>query len=155
MTIGIAGRADKHRQVVASHLQPLLTDLTALALNGKQSHWHLTGRSFLPVHEQLDRIVDDARGWADDVAERAVALGFPVDGHPAAVATSELPPTPDGFVDGDKVLRVTEEQLRRAIATAREGLEELGELDLVTQDLVIGILHGLEKHLWMVQAQLV
>jgi starvation-inducible DNA-binding protein len=89
-----------------------------------------------------------------DVAERAVTLGYPVDGRPAAVATSELPGTPDGFVDGDKALRATEQQLRSVVETARAGLDELGDQDLVTQDLVIGILHGLEKHLWMVQAQL-
>jgi starvation-inducible DNA-binding protein len=153
MTIGVPGNAGFER-VARDHLQPLLTDLTALALNGKQAHGHLSGGEFLAVHEQLDRIVDDARTAADDVAERAVTLGFPVDGRPAAVAGSELPPTPEGFVDGDKALRAVEQQLTRVVETARRGLDELGELDPVTQDLVIGVLHGIEKHLWMVQAQL-
>jgi hypothetical protein len=70
------------------------------------------------------------------------------------VAASRLPSTPDGFVDGDKALRVTEQQLSAAIETGRADLAELGEIDPVTQDLVIGIVQGLEKHLWMVQAQL-
>jgi starvation-inducible DNA-binding protein len=103
MTIGVPGN-ETFERVVRDHLQPLLTDLTALALYGKQAHWHLTGREFLAVHEQLDQIVADVRGWSDDVAERAVTLGFPVDGRPAAVADSELPATPDGFLDGDKAL---------------------------------------------------
>jgi starvation-inducible DNA-binding protein len=77
-----------------------------------------------------------------------------VDGRPAAVAAGELPPTPEGFVDGDKALRAVEQQLTGVVETDRRGLDELGDLDPVTQDLVIGILHGLEKHLWMVQAQL-
>jgi starvation-inducible DNA-binding protein len=63
MTIGVPGN-EQYEQVVRDHLQPLLTDLTALALHGKQAHWHVTGRDFLPVHEQLDRIVADARTWA-------------------------------------------------------------------------------------------
>jgi starvation-inducible DNA-binding protein len=153
MSIGVPGN-EQYEQVVRDHLQPLLTDLTALALHGKQAHWHLTGRDFLPVHAQLDQIVGDARTWADDVAERAVTLGFVVDGRPNAVAASRLPSTPDGFVDGDKALRVTEQQLSAAIETGRADLAELGEIDPVTQDLVIGIVQGLEKHLWMVQAQL-
>jgi len=153
MTIGVPGN-ERFEGVVRDHLQPLLSDLSALSLHGKQAHWHLTGRDFLPVHAQLDQIVGDARTWADDVAERAVTLGFPVDGRPGAVAASRLPSTPDGFVDGDKALRATEQQLAAVVETARNGLAELGEIDPVTQDLVIGILHGLEKHLWMVQAQL-
>lgn len=153
MTIGVPGN-ERYEGVVRDHLQPLLTDLSALALHGKQAHWHVTGREFLQLHAQLDQIVGDARTWSDDVAERAVTLGFPVDGRPDAVATSGLPSTPDGFVDGDKALRATEQQLIAVVATARDGLAELGEIDPVTQDLVIGILHGLEKHLWMVQAQL-
>nr|WP_192756176.1 ferritin-like domain-containing protein [Actinopolymorpha pittospori] len=63
-------------------MQPVLVDLLGLALNGKQLHWHVQGRLFLPIHQRLDKVIKDARGFADEVAERLVALGVPGDGRP-------------------------------------------------------------------------
>ena len=152
---GIPGRETEVERQVAAELQGLLVDLLAIALNGKQAHWHVTGSHFVPVHEQLDAIVDDAREWADLVAERAVTLGQPVDGRPATVAkTSRVAPFQEGFVEDDKVVRLVSDELRVVAERTRTAIERLGELDLVTQDLVIEIQRGLEKHLWMLQAQL-
>jgi len=39
------------------------------------------------------------------------------------------------------------------VERTRATIERLGELDLVTQNLVIEILRGLERHLWMLQAR--
>ena len=139
-------------QEVATHLRPLLPHLLALALNGKQAHWHVRGRHFTPVHEQLDTLVADARQYADDVAERVVALGVPVDGRAHTVAEAE-PSFPEGFLSDDKVLSLIVEQLDAVIARAREALSPLEGVDLVSQDLVIEILSTLEKHRWMFEAQ--
>jgi starvation-inducible DNA-binding protein len=133
-------------------LQPLLVDLIALTLNGKQAHWHVRGRHFTPVHEQLDTLVADARQYSDDVAERVVALGVAVDGRPQTVA-ERTATIPDGFLADDKVVALVVEQLDAVIARAREALQELEDIDLVSQDLVIQILHALEKHRWMFEAQ--
>lgn len=152
-SIGAPVERGSAEAMVRGHLQPLLTDLTALALNGKQAHWHVTGQQFLPVHEQLDAIVTDAREWADLVAERAVTLGWPVDARPEAVAATRVQAVPDGWLPVDKAIAAVAGEIEGIVARARAGLGRLGELDPVTQDLVIEILRGLEKHLWMLQAQ--
>lgn len=153
--IGVPGAGLQDRDEVAGALQEALVDLVALSLNGKQAHWHVTGRHFVPVHEQLDAIVADAREWADLVAERAVTLGVPVDGRPEAVArTTSVEAFPEGFVDDDKVVAVVTGQVDDVVARMRARLDDLGRQDPVTQDLVIEVLRGLEKHLWMLQAQL-
>jgi starvation-inducible DNA-binding protein len=139
---------------VGTVLQEALVDLTALSLNGKQAHWHVRGPQFLPVHEQLDAIVDDARTWADLVAERAVTLGTPVDGRAATVATETVVEAfPTGFVEDAKAVALKRGLVDDAVARLRSHVEELGELDPVTQDLVIEVLRGLEKHRWMLDAQ--
>ena len=154
--IGIPDVALDAREEAASALQAALVDLVALALNGKQAHWHVTGRHFVPVHEQLDAVVDDARTWADLVAERAVTLGVPVDGRPETVArTTSVEAFPEGFLDDEKAVAVVAGQVSGVVERIRARLGDLGDQDLVTQDLVIEILRGLEKHLWMLQAQLV
>ncbi len=153
--VGIPLLPSDTRQEVAAELQDLLVDFTALALNGKQAHWHVTGRLFIPLHEQLDAIVEDARAWADLVAERSVTLGVPVDGRAPTVAlTTRVSPFQEGFVEDDKVLRLVVDELTKVAERTRVAAERLGELDLVTQDLVIEIQRALEKHLWMLQAQL-
>lgn len=139
---------------VAEHLQPVLVDLIALTLNAKQAHWHIQGRHFSPIHEQLDRLVDDSRRFSDDVAERVVALGAEVDGRPSAVAGAVVTPGLSGFAPGKDVVTTIVKQLDDVIATARKTLEPLDTVDLVTQDIIIEAVGELEKHRWMFAAQL-
>lgn len=154
--IGIPDVAVEGREEIASALQEALVNLVALSLNGKQAHWHVTGRHFVPVHEELDAIVTGARDWSDLVAERAITLGVPVDGRPDTVArTASVEGFPEGFVDDDKVVAVVAQQVEQVVSRMRARAQDLGERDVVTQDVIIEILRGLEKHLWMLQAQLV
>lgn len=139
---------------VASILQPVLVDLIALALDGKQAHWHVRGQTFKQVHEQLDELIAEARTYSDDVAERVVALGAPVDGRPETVAEStRVPSFQTGFVDTEKVVAAIVEQLDAVIATARKAMDALDKADPVSQDIVIELLRSLEKHRWMFEAQ--
>lgn len=139
---------------VAEQLQPVLIELIALALNAKQAHWHIQGRHFTPIHEQLDAVVDDSRRFADTVAERVVTLGAAVDGRPSAVAGAAVTPGLSGFAPGGDVVATVVKQLDDVIATARKTLEPLDKVDLVTQDLLIEAVGELEKHRWMFAAQL-
>ena len=147
--------ADERRAAAAEELQGLLTDLVDLSLQGKQAHWNATGRPFLTLHQQLDELVADTRTWVDALAERIVTLGRSPDGraHTVAAAT-RLEAFPEGFVHDDKLVDVVVGRLETLVECARESADRLGPLDLVSQDLVIEILRGLEKHLWMLQAQL-
>lgn len=139
---------------VAAQLRPVLIDLIALTLNAKQAHWHVEGRHFTQVHEQLDRVVADARTYSDEVAERIVALGVSVDGRPATVAEQTvLPPYAEEFQSDDKTVATIVEQLDAVIDRARETLRPLDETDQVSQDIVIELLRCLEKHRWMFAAQ--
>lgn len=154
LTIGVPHEAVTEGDRVAARLQDALVDLVALGLNAKQAHWHVHGPQFLPVHQQLDLLVDDSRAWADLIAERAVTLGVPVDGRPATVARdASVDAFPAGFVEDGKAVALVAEQVEAVVLRLRRGVAELGELDPVTQDLVIEVLRGLEKHLWMLQAQ--
>lgn len=147
--IPVAGRD------VGGLLQPVLVDLIALSLNAKQAHWHVQGRHFTQVHEQLDTLVDDVRRLSDDVAERLVALDVAVDGRPATVSqTTELPEFDEGFLSDDKVVSAIVDQIDAAISRARAALEPLDEIDQVSQDILIELLRALEKHRWMFAAQI-
>src|ERR1700737_3749744 len=71
---------------VAQFLSPVVIDLMALVVNGKQAHWHVRGPNFIGVHELLDKVVKHAQAYADLAAERVVALGLPIDARLETVA---------------------------------------------------------------------
>lgn len=82
----------------AQFLTPVVIDLEALVVNGKQAHWHVRGGSFIGIHELLDSVVDHAQDFADTAAERVIALGLPLDSRVATVAAkATLPTLADGF----------------------------------------------------------
>jgi len=46
-----------------------------------------------------------------------------------------------------------ERRVAGVASRARQAAERLGDLDIASQDLIIEIVRGLEKHQWMLRAQ--
>jgi starvation-inducible DNA-binding protein len=135
----------------AAMLQRVLPGLVALSLDAKQAHWNVTGENFLTIHALTDEIADDARAWADRVAERAVALGVSVDARPGTVA-SVAGRFPAGRVTDREVVLELSAGIGRLAATTRAAVDSLADVDPVSQDVTIAVLEGLEKHRWMLDA---
>ena len=147
---------DHHRrEEVGRELQATLVELVDLSLIGKQLHWNIFGRPFKPLHEQLDELVDSWRELSDTVAERAVALGFAPDAQAATVsAGSSLAPVDSGSLDTDTALRELVTRVTDVAEQIRTRMDRLGEIDAVSQDVLIEVLRDLEKQLWMLRVSL-
>lgn len=142
------------RRAIGAELQAVLVTLTDLSLAGKQAHWNLVGRLFHPLHLFLDELVDSWRNAADEVAERAVALGYQPDGRAGTVAASStLEPLPEGQLLDADVIAAFSGLLATAIGDTRERMDRLEDVDTVTADLLHGVVRGLEENLWMIRAQ--
>lgn len=138
----------------ASLLQGCLNDLLDLALQLKQAHWNVVGTQFQSVHEQLDVIVAAVRVATDDVAERIITIGVTADGRASTIAEkTRLETYPDGFQNVPTTLSTIADRISTGVNGLRAAIEQLGELDPISEDLLIGVSAGLEKHLWMLQAQ--
>lgn len=139
----------------AQFLSPLVIDLEALVVNGKQAHWHLRGHNFIGVHELLDTLVAHVQEWADLAAERVVALGLPVDSRLATVASkTSVPELSAGFRQSEDTIVEVVAMLDAAIQTARTAVDELDEIDLNSQDVAVEIVRGLEKDRWLLLAHI-
>lgn len=138
---------------VAQFLSPVVVEMTALAVNGKQAHWHVRGANFIGVHELLDVIVAHAIEWADLAAERVVALGLPVDARIQTVAaqTGSTALTP-GFRRSEDSIAEIIAQIDVALGAVNTAIAELAELDASSQDVAIEIGRGLEKDRWFLFA---
>ena len=135
-------------------LQAALVELIDLSLQGKQAHWAVTGPMFKPVHEHLDAIVDDVRTAYDDVAERMAALEIPPDGRLATlIASSPVEPMPAGWQPDAEVVARMLARLEALSGRLGGWIDELVDLDAVSQDMLIGIRHGIDKHAWMLRVQ--
>ncbi len=140
---------------VAQFLAPVVLDLEALVVNGKQAHWHVRGGSFQAIHHLLDELVEHAQDYADSAAERVVALGLPIDARLSTVAAqSTLPALAEGFQDWPVTVEQVVAQIDAALVTVREAVEGLDEVDLNSQDVAIGIERGLTKDRWLLQAHI-
>ena len=140
---------------VARRLQDTLVELIDLSLQAKQAHWNVVGPGFRPVHAFLDELAVQFRDWYDDVAERLVALEVAPDGRaPTVSATTPLDQLPAGPLAERTVLESFNERLTLVAARVRERATAIGDTDLASQDLLIGVLRGLDKQRWMVRAHL-
>jgi starvation-inducible DNA-binding protein len=142
------------REAIGAELQAVLIELLDLSLLGKQAHWNLYGPHFRPLHLHLDELVDEWRAASDEVAERAVALGYSPDGQSRTIAErSELDALPSGQISDAEVIGAFTERLTDSIGRIRERMDRLEDVDAVTADLLHGVVMTLEKQLWMIRVQ--
>lgn len=142
------------RTSIVALLNGHLASAIDLQLQAKQAHWNVKGPHFVGLHGLFDRIALEAQGYADDIAERAVALGGVAQGTLQAVSDrSQLgvyPLRQAGWRDSVQVMR-------DALATfgrgARQAIDEAAALaDADTADLFTVVSRGVDKALWMVEA---
>lgn len=135
-------------------LNGCLASMIDLALAAKQAHWNILGPNFAGLHELLDVVAAEARDWGDLLAERAVAIGGTAHGTVQDVASgSGLPPFPTDERNWQVLTREVHARTLAAAARTREVARDLDD-ELVTQDLCIEIVRGLEKRAWMLAAHL-
>lgn len=140
---------------VANILQERLHALNDLQLTLKHAHWNVVGRDFIGVHEMLDPQIEQVRGMIDETAERMATMGVAPNGLPGALvkardwddysigraATSEHLAALDLVYDG-------------VVASTRKAIETIGEIDPITEDMLIGHTAQLELFQWFMRSHL-
>jgi starvation-inducible DNA-binding protein len=147
--------SNKEGAEVAELLQKALSRYNDLHLTLKHVHWNVVGPNFIGVHEMIDPQVELVRGYADEVAERIAALGKSPKGTPGAIIRDRT--WDDYSVDRDTVLAhlaALDLVYTGVIEDTRKGIDQLEDLDLVSQDMMIGHAGELEKFQWFVRAHL-
>jgi starvation-inducible DNA-binding protein len=151
----IAGMSESATRAVLSTLQERLVSTLDLQLTLKHIHWNVVGMNFIAVHEMLDPQVDAVRVQSDEIAERIATLGGEPHGTPGAITAGRnwsdyqiaRAPTVQHLVALDHVYS-------GVIGDHRIAVAELGELDPVSEDLLIGHLRDLELFQWFIRAHL-
>lgn len=144
----------KASKELGANLQAVLVDLLELQIQGKQAHWNVVGSNFRDMHRQLDEIIDAARTFSDQVAERMRALHVVPDGRSATVVKStSLKQYPQGEVSTKDTVGLITAALEATVGTARDVHDQVDEEDPTTADLLHAVIERLEQFAWMVSAE--
>jgi len=140
---------------VAAVLQERLVALIDLALTLKHIHWNVVGPNFIAVHEMLDPQVAGVQDMVDTTAERIATLGVPPNG---LIGYLDKTRTWDDYALGRAMsiehLGALDVVYVGVIEAHRKAADAVEDLDLVTQDMLVGQLGDLEQYHWFVRAHL-
>ncbi|GAB3756717.1 DNA starvation/stationary phase protection protein [Zhihengliuella somnathii] len=144
---------DGHK--VAGALQDRLHALNDLQLTLKHAHWNVVGHGFISVHEMLDPQIELVRGFVDEVAERMATLGVPPNGLPGAlVQARQWEDYSVGRGSTTEHLAALDEVYNGVISSHRDTIDMVGELDPITEDLLIAQTGQLELFQWFMRSHL-
>lgn len=151
----VPGLSTDDAQRLIEQLQVRLSAYNDLHLTLKHIHWNVVGRNFIGVHEMIDPQVELVRGYADEVAERIATLGGSPKGTPGAIESDR---TWDDYAVGrgvvDTHLAALDKVYDGVVADNRKVISIAGEIDPISEDMLIGQTAELEKFQWFVRAHL-
>jgi starvation-inducible DNA-binding protein len=155
VTYTVPGLKTDSAERVVKLLQDRLNSLNDLALTLKHVHWNVVGPNFIAVHTMLDPQVDAVRLMVDDTAERIATLGGSPVGTPGAlVKQRDWDDYSIGRADAIAHLGALDVVYAGIIEAHRAAVDTTEELDLVTQDMLIGQARQLEQYHWFIRAHL-
>ncbi|MCF7500609.1 MULTISPECIES: DNA starvation/stationary phase protection protein Dps [Pseudoalteromonas] len=136
-------------------LDKRMVALIDLHLTLKHIHWNVVGPNFIGVHEMLDPQVSAVQEMTDTIAERIATMGGVPVGTPQSIVDRRewkdyslgKGLVSDHLTALDKVYNGVNKDHRKA-------LEQLAELDPVSEDMITGQLAELEQFQWFVRAHI-
>lgn len=154
-TYTVPGLSLKEGHKVATALQDRLHALNDLQLTLKHAHWNVVGRNFIGVHEMLDPQITVVRAAVDTIAERMATMGVPPVGTPGALVKERS-------WDDYSLGRATVQEHLAAldlvyigvISDHRKTIEAVGDIDPVTEDMLVSQTAELEQFHWFIRAHL-
>lgn len=151
----VPGMTTEQGGEVSGLLQGRLHAYNDLHLTLKHAHWNVVGPNFISVHEMIDPQVESVRGYADEVAERIATLGGSPKGTPGAIVAERS--WEDYSIGRDTAiahLGALDVVYQGVISSVRDVIEKVGDLDPITEDMLIGQSAGLELFHWFIRAHL-
>ncbi|HFR3771045.1 TPA: DNA starvation/stationary phase protection protein [Streptococcus suis] len=138
-------------------LNQAVADLSVAHSILHQVHWYMRGAGFMIWHPKMDEYMDELDGYLDEMSERLIALG----GAPFSTLVEFSENSQLKEVSGSYNLTL-EQQLARVVEVFRtlatlfqEGFDISDEEgDSVTNDIFNVAKASLDKHIWMLQAEL-
>lgn len=146
------GGQEGYKKTIAA-LQRTLTELQQLGLQIKQAHWNVSGSHFYSLHEMLQEHFEGVEKYADECAERMLAIGSSSDGRATTILkTSGLPEIPGGYLDDAQVIVWFTNAYKKVGEEIRAGVKDTEDTDPTTSNLLQEVEVAIDKYQWQVRA---
>jgi len=144
------------REPLVSLLNQQLADTFDLYTQIKQAHWNVKGMKFMPLHLLFDNLAANFIRYADDIAERATALGGLARGTVRmAAAHSQIEDLACEMTDGEELVVALADRFAAYGASSRMAIKQAeDENDAVTADLFTEITREVNKGLYFLESHL-
>ncbi len=149
-------KSDADRQKTVAVVQQLTVDLLATFNNYKEAHWNLNGPLYLVLHEYYQEQADYYRMEADIFAERALHMGYSVDGRYVTIAkTTRIPSMPPGTLTDNETLKDNIDRVTVLQKEIYEGIDKLDKSDPTTANKLQDLAYAVDKNLWQLRVHIV
>ena len=136
-------------------VQQLTVDLLSIYDSYKQAHWNLTGPLYLVLHEYYQEQATYYLEQSDVFAERALHMGYSVDGRFATVVkTTKIAAMPAGYISDQQSLQLLIDRVTTLQKEVYSSLRALEESDPPTSNLMQELAHATDKNLWQLRVHL-
>ena len=148
-------KSEADRERTAKAMQQLVVDLLATFNNYKEVHWDLNGPLYLVIHEFYQLQADYYRMKSDVFAERALHVGYTIDGRYTTIArTTTLPPLPAGVITDNESLKLQIDRVTILQKEVYDDIDALEKSDPVTANQLQDLAYGIDKNLWQMRIHL-
>ncbi|WP_281868964.1 Dps family protein [Brevibacillus parabrevis] len=116
-------------------------------------HWNVKGPHFFTLHAKFEELYSEAAGHIDALAERVLSIGGKPVGTLAACLNTASIAEAEGNETAEQMVEIITRDfsvLTDELKLAMEAAEQAG--DEATEDMLLSIRSGLEKHIWMLKA---
>lgn len=144
------------RKKLVALLNQQLADTFDLASQCKQAHWNVKGADFYQLHQLFDELAEELEGHADQLAERATALGGTALGTVRlSAAASRIEEYPLEAASSMEHVEFLSDRFAAHAASTRKAIDAAEKLeDASSADLFTDISRDLDKRLWFLEAHL-
>lgn len=157
MTLPFSSRnplSNDQRAKLVHLLNGFLAASIDLSYQAKQAHWNVKGPDFQSLHTLFDAVHTKSSEATDLMAERVAQLGGYAEGTiRLAAQRSRLHEYDLEAIDGRAHVDALAARVAAFSAEVRTGIDEVG-FDPITEDLLIGVVRGIENELWMLESHL-
>ncbi len=144
------------REKIINSLRTLLADNYVLYTKALNFHWNVEGELFSQLHEFFKNLYESLQESNDLLAERIRALGGYSPGSlQQFLVLTQLKEDKGGKLNYLEMLRILLADFETIIRAVRSATELTAENnDWGTNNMLAGMLEGLEKQAWMIRAHL-
>lgn len=141
---------------VTEILQSRLSDFVDLSLTLKHIHWNVVGFGFIGIHKLMDEQTEAVRALIDETAERITTLGAVAAALPSQVVDGRSSEGDYALGRGPVMahLGALDKVYERVISQHRDATSAVGQMDPVSEDLLISQTAALDLLHWFIRAHL-